>query len=109
MRATLGEFEHLILLAILHLGDDAYGAAVIEHLESRTGRDISQAAAYIALKRLEEKGLVTSQLGAGTAERGGRPRRYFTVADEGLAKLRSSGTAIMQMWSGLEELLEERS
>ena len=108
MRATLGEFEHLILLAVLHLGDDAYGAAVIEHLETRTGRDISQAAAYIALKRLEEKGLVTSQLGAGTAERGGRPRRYFTVTDEGLAKLRSSGTAIMQMWSGLEELLEER-
>ena len=109
MRATLGEFEHLILLAILHLGEDAYGAAVIEHLESRTGRDISQAAAYIALKRLDEKDLVTSSLGTGTAERGGRPRRYFTVSNDGLAKLRSSGTAIMQMWSGLEELLERRS
>jgi len=109
MRATLGEFEHLILLSILHLGDDAYGAAVIEHLEARTGRDVSQAAAYIALKRLDEKGLVTSSLGIGTPERGGRPRRYFTVSNEGLDKLRSSGSAIMQMWSGLEALLEERS
>ena len=62
MRHTLGEFEHLTLLAILHLGDEAYGAAIIDQLEARSGREVSQAATYIALKRLEDKGLVRSRL-----------------------------------------------
>ncbi len=107
MRATLGEFEHIILLAILRLGDEAYGAAIIDHLETRTGREVSQAATYIVLKRLEEKGLVTSTLGGGGAERGGRPKRYFAVSSAGLERLRTSGNAIMTMWDGLEDLLEE--
>jgi PadR family transcriptional regulator PadR len=107
MRATLGEFEHLILLATVRLGDDAYGAAIIDHLEQRTGRDVSQAATYIVLKRLEEKGLVTSALGAATPERGGRPKRYFAVSPMGLERLRTSGSAIMNMWDGLEDLLEQ--
>ncbi len=110
MRATLGEFEHLILLATLRLGSEAYGAAIADHLEQQTGREVSQAATYIALKRLTEKGMMVSSQGpAGTTERGGRPRRYFSVTDEGLRQLKSSGAAILGMWSGLEDLLEEHS
>ena len=107
MRATLGEFEHLILLAIVRLRDEAYGAAIIDHLEGRTGRDVSQASTYIVLKRLEEKGFITSTQGGGSPERGGRPKRYFAVSAPGLARLRTSGNAIMNMWDGLEDLLKE--
>jgi len=105
MRATLGEFEHLILLAILRLGDSAYGAAIIDHLEARTGREVSQAATYVVLKRLEEKGLVTSRVTGGGKERGGRAKRYFTVTAAGLGRLRAAGNAIMSMWDGLEGIL----
>ena len=107
MRAALGEFEHLILLAILHLRADAYGAAIIDELEARTGREISQAATYIALKRLEEKKLVQSDVGEANEDRGGRPKRYFSVTEHGLERLRASGDALFNMWSGLEGLLEE--
>lgn len=106
-RSALGEFEHLTMLAILHLKRDAYGAAVIDELEARTGREVSQAATYIALKRLQEKGLVASRMAPGTADRGGRARRYFEVTDPGRARLRESGHAIFSMWAGLERLLEE--
>lgn len=105
-RNALGEFEHLIMLAILQLGDDAYGAAVVDELEARTGRDVSQAAAYIALRRLQEKDLVVSRLGAAGADRGGRPRRYFSVTDDGLERLRASGRALFEMWTGLERIME---
>ena len=106
-RHALGEFEHLILLAILHLRADAYGAAIIDELEARTGREISQAATYIALKRLEEKKLVQSDVGEANEDRGGRPKRYFSVTEQGLERLRTSGDALFNMWSGLEGLLEE--
>ncbi len=105
-RSALGEFEHLTLLAIIRLDADAYGAAIIDELEARTGRDVSQAATYIALKRLQEKGLVTSDLGEANADRGGRPKRYFTVTEAGLARLRESGNALFNMWRGLGTLRE---
>jgi len=108
-RQALGEVEHLTLLAILHLGEGAYGAAVIEAMEGRTGRDISQAAAYIALKRLEEKDLLRSHREQGDAKRGGRPRRVFSLTEAGLERLRESGQALFAMWDGLEEHLESRS
>jgi len=107
-RQALGEIEHLTLLAILHLGEGAYGAAIIDSMEERTGRELSQAAAYIALKRLEEKGLVRSRREPGDAERGGRPRRVFSLTAVGLERLRESGQALMAMWSGLEQHLESR-
>lgn len=110
MRATLGEFEHLILLATMRLNNEAYGAAIADHLERQTGREISQAATYIALKRLTEKGMLASASGPnGPTERGGRPRRYFSVTEEGLRQLKSSGAAILGMWAGMEDLLREHS
>ena len=108
MKKTLGEFEHLVLLAILQLGEDAYGAAIVDELEARTGREVSQAATYIALRRLRAKGAVTALDGDPVADRGGRPRRYFSLTDDGLARLRESGTALFRMWSGLERLLDQK-
>lgn len=107
-RQALGEVEHLILLAVLHLREGAYGAAIIEAMEARTGRDISQAAAYIGLKRLEDKGLLRSRREPGDANRGGRPRRTFSLTPAGLERLKESGQALFAMWDGLEQHLESR-
>ncbi len=106
MRQRLGEFEHLILLAILHLGKAAYGAAIIDELERRTEREVSDAAAYIALRRLREKGLLEARDGDSRTDRGGRRRRYFSVTEAGFERLQTSGGALFRMWNGLEGLLE---
>ena len=104
---NLGQLEHLVLLAVLHLGEQAYAVPVVDEIRERTGRDVARAQVYIALRRLERHGVVTSTLGEPVAERGGRPRRYFRVEPAGLALLRSSRRSIDQMWAGLEGLLEE--
>ena len=108
-RSSLGEFEHLILLAVLRLGDDAYGVSIIEEMEQRTGREISQAATYIGLKRLRDKSLLTSRLAEPSPERGERARRYFTVTPLGLERLRESASALFSMWEGLDPKLKERA
>jgi DNA-binding PadR family transcriptional regulator len=107
-RNTLGEFEHLVLLAILRLGDGAYGVSIIDELESRIGREVSQAATYIALKRLREKGLLESKLADPSPERGERARRYFTMTPLGKERLRESAGALFAMWEGLDPALRER-
>lgn len=108
-RNSLGEFEHLILLAVLRLGDQAYGVSIIDELERRTGREVSQAATYIGLKRLRDKGLLTSRLAEGSPERGERARRYFTVTPLGIERLRESASALFSMWEGLDPKLKERA
>jgi DNA-binding PadR family transcriptional regulator len=100
-RGSLGEFEHLILLAVYRLGADAYGVPVIREVEERTGRSVTQAAAYLTLRRLEEKGLIKSRLGKPTAERGGRAKRYFVITTDGTAQLRESRSALAKMWEGI--------
>ena len=105
-RELLGEVEHLILLALLRLGDRQYGVPILDEIEARTGRKPSRAAVYIALQRLETKGLVTSTLGEPTAERGGRARRYFTLQPAGLSALRDSRRALVRMWASFEHRLE---
>jgi DNA-binding PadR family transcriptional regulator len=107
-RSALGEFEHLILLAVIRLGSEAYGARIIDELEVRTGREISQAAAYIALKRLDEKGLLQCRIGPGSAERGDRARRFFRVTAEGRTRLRQSARALFSMWDGIDPALRSR-
>ena len=105
-RKALGEFEHLILLSILRLGEKAYGAKIIEEVEGRTGRSVNQAAAYLTLRRLEEKGWVTSALGAPTPERGGRAKRFFRLLPEGEGRLRDSRADLLSMWEGIAAELE---
>jgi len=105
-REALGEFEHLVLLAILRLGEEAYGVPIAREIEGRTDREVSRAAVYIALRRLEKRGLVSSRLGAATPERGGRPKRFSRLEGAGLAQLQVSRRALMRMWEGHERVLE---
>ncbi len=102
---SLGEFEHLVLLATLHLGSDAYGVSVSEFIEERTGRRVNQAATYLTLRRLEEKELVQSSMGEPTPERGGRAKRLFTLTDAGRVQLREKREELMAMWEGIPESL----
>jgi DNA-binding PadR family transcriptional regulator len=103
---ALGEFEKLVMLALLHLGQEAYGAPIIQELEERTGRTLSAGAVYVALRRLEKKALVTSRLGSPSPQRGGRPKRYFSVNPSGLEALRRAQEDWTAMVSGLREILE---
>ncbi len=101
-KRSLGEFEQLVLLAILRVGDSAYAVPVINEIQAQTGRSVSHAAVYIALRRLEEKGLVVSRLAEATPERGGRGKRYYEVDPTARAMLQESRNALMRMWDGLE-------
>lgn len=101
-RDHLGEFEHIVLLAVLRLGEDAYGVPIRREIETRTGRSLTVGALYRTLDRLEAKGYVTSSFGDPTPERGGRSRRYFTVRPAGLRRLRASRDALAAMWEGLD-------
>jgi PadR family transcriptional regulator PadR len=102
---SLGEFEVLVLMAVLHVGDEAFGSAIRDQLEVRSGRKTSRGAVYITLDRLEEKGLLQSELRDGTSARGLRPRRYFTLTNEGTAALRASLKLVARMHRGLESAL----
>jgi PadR family transcriptional regulator, regulatory protein PadR len=105
-RVYLGEFEHLVLLAILRLGGDAYAPAIMTELERKTGRVPSPGSIYVTLDRLETKGLVRSRLADASTERGGRPRRYLTVSALGLRELRAFRSALLQLWLGVEHVLD---
>jgi DNA-binding PadR family transcriptional regulator len=102
---ALGEFEVLVLLAVLHVGDEAFGSAIRDDLEVRSGRPASRGAVYITLDRLEEKGLLSSTLGEGTTARGMRPRRYFQLTATGVTTLKASLRAVARMQRGLESVL----
>jgi PadR family transcriptional regulator, regulatory protein PadR len=98
----LGEFEQMVLLAIVHLRGDAYGIPIVDEIERRTGRGVSRAAVYVTLRRLEEKGYVSSWIGAPTAERGGKARRHVKIESEGLRALREARQRAERMWRGLD-------
>jgi PadR family transcriptional regulator, regulatory protein PadR len=98
----LGEFEQVVLLAILRLGENSYGVPIRREIESRTGRNLTVGALYSTLERLEDKGYVTSSYGAPTPERGGRARRYFKVKALGLRVLGETRDELASMWEGLE-------
>jgi DNA-binding PadR family transcriptional regulator len=105
-RADLGDLEHLVLLAILRLGKDAYGIPILDEVSARSGRDVSRATVYVALKRLEQKGLVTSRLGESTPERGGRAKRFFKLKPPGLKALRESREMFLDLWRDYESVLD---
>jgi PadR family transcriptional regulator PadR len=103
----VGEFEYAVLLAVLHLGEDAYAVPVREFIESRTRRPVARGALYTALERLEAKACLRSRMGDPTPERGGRARRYFALTPLGLRTLRATHTALTRLSEGLESVLEE--
>ena len=98
----LGEFEQIVLLAVLRVRDDAYGVAITEEIHRETRRDVTLASVYTTLARLEEKGFVTSSLGEPTAARGGRRKRYYTVTAAGRRALRGALTVLGRMARGLD-------
>lgn len=105
MNETLGEFEQVVLLAILRLGDDAYAVSIRDEIIRRTGRDVSRGSVYITLDRLETKGYLRSWLADPTPERGGRAKRYYALRPRALEALRESRRALVALWRGLESKL----
>jgi DNA-binding PadR family transcriptional regulator len=105
-RVDLGDIEHLVLLAILRLGEDAYGIPILDEVSARSGREMSRATVYVALKRLEQKGLVASKLGDSTPERGGRAKRYYRLKPSGLKALRESREMFLSLWRDYETVLD---
>jgi PadR family transcriptional regulator, regulatory protein PadR len=103
-RSQLGEFELIVMLALLRLGDDAYGVPIARVIEESTGREVGIGSVYAALERLEQKGLVASRLGEPTPERGGRAKRYFRITKAGLQQVRKTRKALLAMWQGLSQL-----
>src|SRR6476659_3967458 len=105
-RTDLGDMEHLVLLAILRLGQEAYGIPILDEVCARSGRDVSRATVYVALKRLEQKGLVASKLGESTPERGGRAKRFYRLKPNGLKALRESREMFLSLWRDYESVLD---
>ena len=105
--SSLGDFEQLVLLALVRLGDRAYGITIHNEIVERAGREVTVAAVYKTLERLEGKACVRSRMGDPTPERGGRARRYFALTPLGLRTLRSTHAALARLSEGLEAILEE--
>ncbi|PYS29245.1 MAG: PadR family transcriptional regulator [Acidobacteria bacterium] len=103
-RDYLGNFELMVMLALIRLGENAYGVPICRELEERSGREVAVGSVYAALERLEDKGFVASELGDATPERGGRAKRYFRVTARGLREVRETQRTLMALWKGLPKL-----
>src|SRR6266850_3943387 len=103
-RQFLTDFELMILLAILRVGENAYGVPIAREIEETGGRTVLLGAIYTALDRLEQNGLVTSSYGDPTPERGGRAKRFFKLTGKGLKSVKDTRKAFTALWSGIPEL-----
>jgi PadR family transcriptional regulator, regulatory protein PadR len=108
-RGYLGEFELMILLAVIHLDEQAYGVPIAREIERHRGRDVSVGSIYAALERMEAKKLVSSTLADPTPERGGKAKRYFRVTKSGLRQVQETRRVLSKLWQALPELKEERT
>ncbi|HEY2858612.1 MAG TPA: PadR family transcriptional regulator [Terracidiphilus sp.] len=100
-RGYFGELELMLLLAVIHLRDDAYGVPIARELEKLRGREVSAGSVYAALERLEAKGLVTSSVGDPTPERGGKAKRYFRITEQGLEQVHETRRVLTELWRTL--------
>ena len=103
---ALGQFEFIVLLALLRLGDEAYGMPIAQAIEETTGRDVVLSSVYFALERLQKKGMISSTLGEPTAERGGRAKRYYRVTARGLREVRDTRRTLTKLWRRVPQLAE---
>ena len=101
MAVIVGTFEQAVLLAIIRLADGAYGRAILKEVGTHIGREVAPGAVQATLERLENKGLISSQLGSGTPIRAGRPRRFYRVAPLGISSLNEARTTVERLWRGL--------
>ena len=108
MAEFLGAFEQAVMLAIVRLGHNAYGRAILKEVEARLDRAIAPGAVHATLNRLEAKSLVSSRLGSGTPIRDGRARRYYTIEPEGVRALNDARTAMNNIWHGFDRPLKIR-
>jgi PadR family transcriptional regulator PadR len=106
--SALGDFEQLVLLGVLRLGDEAYGAAIRQEIHARSGRDVSINAVYTTLDRLESKGLLRSWVGEPTPQRGGRRRKFYALRPSGTVALRQAYRAFTAMTRGFEARLDTK-
>jgi PadR family transcriptional regulator len=103
-RLSFGNFELMVMLVLMRLGEDAYGVPISKELEDQTGREVALGSVYAALDRLEEKGFVSSSVGNPTAERGGRAKRYFRVTAKGLREVRDAQRVFTNLWRRIPKL-----
>jgi PadR family transcriptional regulator, regulatory protein PadR len=108
-QTILGELEHLMLLSILRLRDEAYGLSIARELQGQAGRRLSRGALYTSLDRLEMKGLIRWHLETGGPERQGLPKRVYALTPRGLSAVRASQQLLRKMWRGLDDVLKETS
>jgi PadR family transcriptional regulator, regulatory protein PadR len=107
---SLGEFEQCLLLAVVHLGQEAYGVTIRQEIDRRTNREVAIGALYTSLDRLERKGYLRSAMSHPTPQRGGRSKRYFMLTPRGAIVLRQSRERMTRMWAGLSpDLRKARS
>ena len=105
-RFSLGAFDLMIMLALMRLGEPAYGVPISREIEDASGRVVAVATLYAALARLQKRGLISSRLGEPTAERGGRAKRYFRVTARGLREVRDTQRVFTSLWQGIPRLKE---
>lgn len=103
-RSYLGELELMLLLAVIHLGDDAYGVPISRELEKYRGKDVAVGSVYAALERLETKGLISSTFGDPTPERGGKAKRFFRITKEGLRQVHETRRVLTRLWQTIPDL-----
>lgn len=106
-RTGLGEFESQVLLVILRLGRESYSVPIVAELEERTGREVATSAVYVALRRLEKKGLLTSRLETPAESGEPYPRRYFALTEAAIEPLKTARQSMLRLWDGLEPVLDE--
>ena len=106
-RRGLGEFEQQVLLVILRLGREAYSVPIVAEIEQRTGREVATSAVYIALRRLEKKGLLSSRLELPEQSGEPYPRRYFALTEASLEPLKTARQSMLSLWEGLEPVLDD--
>ena len=106
-RTGLGEFEHQVLLAILRLGGEAYSVPIVGELQDRAHRTVATAAVYVALRRLEKRGFLTSRLESPEESGAPYPRRYFAITEAAMEPLKDSRRSLLSLWEGLEPALDD--
>ena len=106
-RTGLGDFEQQVLLVILRLGREAYSVPIVAEIEQRTGREVATSAVYIALRRLEKKGLLSSRLELPEQSGEPYPRRYFALTEASLEPLKTARQSMLSLWEGLEPVLDD--
>jgi PadR family transcriptional regulator PadR len=106
-RSYLGEFELMVMLALIRLSENAYGVPILREIEKTTKREVAIGSVYAALERLERKGFVISIVGESTAERGGRAKRYFHPTKSGMNQVRKTRQALINLWRACQNLKED--